>query len=816
MTRDYDEPFTLYGLLARTVETNDVRSYVTFALNPAARFSDGTAVTADDVVFSWQLLRDHGRPNHRTYYSKVAKAEILDPLTIRFDFADGSDRELPLILGLMPVLPKHAVDVASFEKTTLAKPIGSGPYVVDKVDVGKSVSLKRNPNYWGQKLPINRGLWNFDEVRFDFFRDGNAYFEAFKAGLYDVRSETDPTRWQTGYDFPAVRDGRVVKEAIANGLPKFASDYVFNTRRPIFADIRVRQAIALLFDFQWVNRNFFFNLYTRSASFFDDSELSAYHRPADERERALLAPYPDAVRPDVLDGTWSPPVTDGSDRDRDTLRQALELFKAAGYELKGTTLQDRATGRPFAFEIMVTSRDDERLALAFSNQLARAGITVQVRLVDAVQYDQRLASFDFDMIEYRWDQSLSPGNEQAFYWGSAAADQQGTRNYMGVRSAAVDAMIAAMLRARQRPDFVAAVRALDRVLISGSYVVPLFYLPEPMGGALGLYCASDADLAVRLSAGNLVAQAAAGAAMIPGDPTTTITPQHGSRISIDELFRRVAERRPDAIALADAPNRELFTDGPPRRLTFAEADRMVSAIAGRLCRMGLPIDTVVGVQLPNIVENVLTILGVLRAGMIAAPMPLLWRSADAVTAMARVGAKALITCGRVGGFEHCRLATRVAADVFSIRYVCGFGDNLSDGVVPLHDLFTAEKLDPIPLLDRNGHAAAHLAVINFESGEDGPVPVARRHLELLAGGMCVLSEGRFQPHGSMLSTIAPASFAGISLTLVPWLLTGGTLAPASRLRCRPVRGAAARRALRHADLAGPRGLSLCRYRAVRK
>jgi peptide/nickel transport system substrate-binding protein len=482
LARDYDEPFSLYGLLARTVETDDARSYVTFSLNPAARFSDGTAVTAEDVVFSWQLLRDHGRPNHRTYYAKVAKAEILDPRTVRFDFAqsgeNGGDRELPLILGLMPVLPKHAVDADNFEKPNLAKPVGSGPYIVDKVDIGKTVSLKRDPNYWGQNLPINRGLWNFDEVRFDFYRDGNSYFEAFKTGLYDVRAETDPTRWQTGYDFPAARDGRVIKETIANGLPKFASDYVFNTRRPIFADIRVRQAIALLFNFEWINRNFFFNLYQRSASFFDDSELSAYRRPADERERALLAPFPDAVRPDVLDGTWSPPVTDGSDRDRDTLRQAIELFKAAGYELSGTKLINRATGQPFAFEIMVTTRDEQRLALAFANQLARAGIVAQVRMVDAVQYQQRLASFDFDMIEYRWEQSLSPGNEQAFYWGSAAAGQEGSRNYMGVRSKAVDAMIAAMLRARDRADFVAAVRALDRILISGSYVVPLFYLPD--------------------------------------------------------------------------------------------------------------------------------------------------------------------------------------------------------------------------------------------------------------------------------------------------------------------------------------------------
>jgi peptide/nickel transport system substrate-binding protein len=478
MARSYDEPFTLYGLLAKTVETDAARSYVTFTLNPAAHFSDGTPVTADDVVFSWQLLRDHGRPNHRTYYARVAKAEILNSRTVRFDFVDSSDREMPLILGLMPVLPKHAVDVATFENSTLKAPIGSGPYVVAAVDPGKSVTFKRDPNYWGRDLPINRGLWNFDELRFDFYRDDNAYFEAFKAGLYDVRAETDPTRWQTGYDFPAVRDGRVVKETFRSGLPKFSSYFVFNTRRPIFSDIRVRQAIALLFDFEWVNRNFFYNLYRRSASYFDDSELSAYHRPADQKERALLAPFADAVLPSVLDGTWSPPVSDGTGRDRTELRKALALFEAAGYALKGTTLRNRVTGAPFAFEIMVASRDDERLALAFSTMLARAGIDAQVRLVDSVQYEQRRVSFDFDMIEYQWDQSLSPGNEQSFYFSAAAADQQGSRNYMGVKSAAVDAMIAALLRARRRPDLVDAVRALDRVLISGCYVVPLFYLPE--------------------------------------------------------------------------------------------------------------------------------------------------------------------------------------------------------------------------------------------------------------------------------------------------------------------------------------------------
>jgi peptide/nickel transport system substrate-binding protein len=478
MTRGYDEPFTLYGLLARRVETDEARSFVTFSIDPAAHFSDGVPVTAADVLFSWQLLRDHGRPSHRAYYSKVASARALDDRTVRFDLAGSNDRELPLIIGLMPILPKHATDSAKFEETTLAKPIGSGPYILAEVDLGKSLTLRRDSGYWGRDLPINRGLWNFDELRFDYYRDSNAYFEAFKTGLYDARSETDPSRWQTGYDFPAVRDGRIVKESFANGLPKLASDFVFNTRRPLFSDIRVRQALALLFDAQWVNHNFFFDLYQRSASFFDGSELSAYHRPADETERALLAPYRDAVRTDVLDGTWSPPSSDGSGRDRQNLRQALTLLEAAGFELKGTTLRQRSDGRPCSFEIMVTSRDDERIALAFSTNLARAGIDARVRLIDAVQYDQRRVSFDFDMIIYRWEQSLSPGNEQMLYWGSTAADEPGSRNYMGVRSAGVDAMVATMLSARDHDDFVAAVRALDRLLISGSFVVPLFYLAD--------------------------------------------------------------------------------------------------------------------------------------------------------------------------------------------------------------------------------------------------------------------------------------------------------------------------------------------------
>jgi peptide/nickel transport system substrate-binding protein len=476
LTRGFDEPFTLYGLLAKSVETDAARSFVTFRIDPRAKFSDGQPVTSDDVIFSWHLLRDKGRPNYRTYYAKVAKADAIDARTVRFDLTGADDRELPLILGLMPILPKHAVDPATFEETTFQPPIGSGPYLVGDVDPGKSVTFRRDPGYWGRDLPVNRGLWNFDEVRFDYYRDDNSEFEAFKKGLFDVISERDPGRWETVYNFPALREHRVVKEEFPNGLPKGISGFVFNTRRPIFSDVRVREAISQLFDFEWLNKNFFFGRYERTMSYFDGSELSSHGIPADARERVLLHDYPDAVRPDILEGAWSPANGDGTGRDREALKRALALFHAAGYDLVGTEMRD-TTGRQFSFEIVVTTKDQERIALAFSDQLKRAGIDARVRVVDAVQYDRRRLTYDFDMVENRWDQSLSPGNEQAFYWGSAAADQDGTRNYMGVKSAAIDALIAALLKAETREEFVSAVRALDRVLLSGFYVVPLFHLP---------------------------------------------------------------------------------------------------------------------------------------------------------------------------------------------------------------------------------------------------------------------------------------------------------------------------------------------------
>lgn len=478
LARGQDEPFTLYGLLAESVETDDDRSYVTFRINPKARFSDGKPVTAEDVLFSWQLLKERGRPHFRQYFGKVTKAELLDPLTIRFDIREADDRELPLILGLMPILPKHAINPDTFEDTTMAPPLGSGPYTVAHVRPGASVTMTRNPDYWGRDLPVNRGMWNFDEVRIDYYREANGMYEAFTRGLYDFRVENEPLRWHEGYDFAAVKSSNVIRDTIKTGLPKPSEFLVFNTRRPVFADIRIRRAMTLLFDFEWINRNYFFDLYARSGGIFAGSELSAYGRPADRRERELLKPYAAQIPADIMDGSYRLPVSDGSGRDRPALRTALTLLKDAGYRLDNNVLRKTSDNTPLSFEILVTTRDQERIALTYARDLKRAGITATIRAVDGVQFDQRRINYEFDMLPNRWDNSLSPGNEQAFYWGSEAADVPGTRNYMGAKDPAIDAMIAAMLQARERADFVAAVHALDRAWMSGAYAIPLYNVRE--------------------------------------------------------------------------------------------------------------------------------------------------------------------------------------------------------------------------------------------------------------------------------------------------------------------------------------------------
>lgn len=478
LARAYDEPFSLYGLIAERVEAPPDRSFVEFTLNPAAKFSDGTPITVDDVIFSHALLRDHGRPNHRSYYRKVAKAEKTGERKVRFTFDASGDREMPLIIGLMPVLPRHLINPEQFEKTTLVPPIGSGPYVVAKVDPGKSITFKRDPNYWGKDLPVNRGHYNFDEIRFDYYRDASSLFEAFKSGLVRLRNEDDPTRWTEGYSFPAIRDGRVVKEELPIETPAGMAALVFNTRRPIFADQRVREALIKLFDFEWVNRTLYHGRYARTQSYFARSELSSHGKPAGGTERALLKPFIDQVKPAILDGSFSFPISDGTGENRDGRREALALLEKAGYRLRDGKLINMATGKPFEFEILAATRAQERLLLTFAGALKQVGIEARIRQVDSAQYQRRKQTFDFDMIQYFWPASLSPGNEQSFRWGSEAAAMEGSFNYAGVKSPAVDAMIEAVLKAKSREDFVSAVRALDRVLLSGDYVIPLFYLPR--------------------------------------------------------------------------------------------------------------------------------------------------------------------------------------------------------------------------------------------------------------------------------------------------------------------------------------------------
>jgi peptide/nickel transport system substrate-binding protein len=482
MARSFDEPFSLYPLIAESIDVPDDRGSVTFTLNPGAHFSDGKPVTVDDVIFSLELLREKGRPNHRSYYSKIERVERVGERGVKMVFKDGGDREMPLIMGLMPVLPKHLINPDTFDKTSLEPPVGSGPYIVTDINPGVSITFKRDPNYWGRNLPSTQGMYNFNEIRYEYYRDGNAMFEAFKKGLFHYIQENDPGHWARDYDFPAANDGRVIKAAFKTGLPAGMNALVFNTRRPLFADKRVRQALTLLFDSEWQNQNLYFGLFARTEGYFDGSELSSVDQSASVHERKLLAAFPDAVSPEVMEGTFRQPTSDGSGTDRTNKREALKLLKDAGYDQVDGKLVNLATSQPVTLEMLAENREQERLFLVFARALQDVGIEVQIRLADATQYQSRRTKFDFDMIQNNWVASLSPGNEQSYRWSSQAADTEGSFNYAGVKSPAVDAMIANMLAANSQEDFVASVRALDRVLIAGAYVIPLFHLPQQWVG----------------------------------------------------------------------------------------------------------------------------------------------------------------------------------------------------------------------------------------------------------------------------------------------------------------------------------------------
>lgn len=477
MQRSPDEPFTMYGLIAESIETDDERSYVEFRLDPKAKFSDGQQIRPEDVLFTVRMLREHGRPIYANWLRPAVKIEKVGEDGVRFTFDDTADRETPLLIAGLPVLPEHAFDEKTFEQTTLEPVIGSGPYVISEVRPGQEIVYKKNPDYWAKDLPIRKGVFNYDTIVIDYYRDSNAQFEGFKKGNCHIYLEGDPNHWRTAYDFPAVTDGRVIKETFQTGAPANMLGFVFNTRRPVFADRRVRKALSMLFDFEWANKNLYYGAYQRTGSFFQNSELSALGRPASEAEKALLAPYPGDVDPDVMDGTYEPTVSDGSGSDRKVLREAMQELEAAGYSFAGRRLVG-PDGKPLAFEILVQSPEQAKMAEAYNGTLSRLGIAMTIRMVDDSQYQARKDAFDFDMIIGAYSASLSPGAEQDYRWGSRAKDINGSFNYAGASDPAIDALIQKIVTTRSREDFVDAVRAYDRVLISGYYVVPLFHMPE--------------------------------------------------------------------------------------------------------------------------------------------------------------------------------------------------------------------------------------------------------------------------------------------------------------------------------------------------
>ncbi|MGD9649395.1 MAG: extracellular solute-binding protein [Dongiaceae bacterium] len=468
-----DEAFTEYGLIAEKIEKAGDSSYVIFHLNPKARFHDGSKVTADDVVFTFNALRTKGHPVYRSYYGAVEKVTALDELRVRFDFKDKNNRELPLIVGQMPVLSKNYYAKVDFDKTTLTPPLGSGPYRVKEVNQGRSITLERVDNYWAKDLPIVKGRNNFNLIRYDYYRDGTVAIEAFKAGEYDFRQENIAKEWATAYNFPALHAGLVKKEEIPHQIPTGMQGFVMNTRRAIFADAKVREALDYAFDFEWTNKNLFYGAYTRTQSYFSNSELAAQDLPGAE-EIKLLEKWRNILPPEVFTQAYQAPKTDGSGYLRDNLKRAQELLREAGWEIVNQKLQKN--GKPFTFEILIDNPSFERVTLPYIRNLERLGITARLRTVDTAQYKNRMDQFDFDMTVVVWGQSLSPGNEQWNFWGSAAADTKGSDNYAGIKSPAVDGLIKEIVNAQTREELITRVRALDRVLLWGHYVIPHWHI----------------------------------------------------------------------------------------------------------------------------------------------------------------------------------------------------------------------------------------------------------------------------------------------------------------------------------------------------
>ena len=476
MARSHDEPFTLYGLLAESIETDDARTFVEFTLREGARFSDGTAVTVEDVLWSYETLGTLGHPRYHTAWKKVTEAKASGPRSVRFTF-NVEDRELPLILGLRPILKKADFAGKDFEATTLDKLTGSGPYIVDTVDPGVSITYKRNPDWWGKDLPVNRGLWNLDTIRYEYFANPVAVFEAVKTGAISAYREDNLAKWATRYDFPAITNGEMVKLEVPHDRPSGIIGFVMNTRKPQFADWRVREALIELFNFDFVNQTVTGGAAPRITSYFSNSPFSMTPgKPAEGDVLALLEPFKADLLPGTIDG-YALPASDGTAQNRPGLRRAMALLEEAGWTVGDDGILKNAAGTPFAFEILLTIGQDEAASIAaiYIEALKAVGIDAKVTMLDSAQMKTRTDAYDFDMTYMIRTMSLSPGNEQSLYWGTEAADTPGSRNWMGVKSPAIDAAIAAMLTAQNQKDFATAAQALDHLLTAGRYVVPFWF-----------------------------------------------------------------------------------------------------------------------------------------------------------------------------------------------------------------------------------------------------------------------------------------------------------------------------------------------------
>ena len=469
-----DEPFTEYGLLAEKIEVAPDHSWVRFYLRPQASFHDGQAVTAADVVFTFDALMKDGAPQYKAYYADVAKATAEDAQRVRFDFKRSNNRELPLILGQLPVLPKHWWSNREFNKGNLEMPLGSGPYKVADVAAGRSIRYERVKDYWGNDLAVNRGFYNFDSILIDYYRDTTVALEALKAGQFDYWLEISAKNWASAYDVPAVKDGRLRKEEIANHNPTGMQGFVFNIRRPLFQDPRVREALGLLFDFEWTNKQLFNGAYTRTRSYFENSELAASGLPSSE-ELKILEPLRAKLDPKVFNSAFEVPRSDASGIIREQQRRAYQLLQEAGWKIVDDKMVD-ADGKPVSLEFLLAQTDFERVLLPYKRNLADLGIELVIRRVDVSQYINRLRSRDFDMIVGGFGQSSSPGNEQREYWHSSSADNPGSRNFIGLKDPAVDSLVEGLINADSRQSLVAHTRALDRVLLAGHYVIPNWHI----------------------------------------------------------------------------------------------------------------------------------------------------------------------------------------------------------------------------------------------------------------------------------------------------------------------------------------------------